>query len=207
MGEDEDLLTVTQAAHWAGVSRDTISRWITTGRLPATRVNGSRRVRMADLAATQDSVHLGTVVPTWRANPARAGARLRELREAAGRSQLALAAASGLAHEEISRLERGQHAPQAATIRCLSQALGVPPAQFVARDRLRLTLLTTAEAAARLGVPVGRLQKWLRQGELAGTKVVGQWRVTAIAVQELGRSGRLRGVSRRLDPRYRGRAG
>jgi hypothetical protein len=53
-------------------------------------------------------------------------------------------------------------------------------------------------------VPTGRVQRWLKQGQLAGTKVSGQWRVPAVVVAELDRSGRLRGGSRRLDPRYRG---
>jgi hypothetical protein len=44
----------------------------------------------------------------------------------------------------------------------------------------------------------------VKQGLLEGRKVSGQWRVPAIAVMELARSGRLRGRSRRLDPRYRG---
>jgi hypothetical protein len=53
-------------------------------------------------------------------------------------------------------------------------------------------------------VPAERVQIWLREGQLAGTKVSGQWRVPAVVVAELDRSGRLRGRSRRLDPRYRG---
>ena len=61
-----------------------------------------------------------------------------------------------------------------------------------------------AEAAARLRVPAGRVQTWLREGKLAGVKVSGQWRVPVSAVRDLARSGRLRGRSRRLDPRYRG---
>ena len=65
-------------------------------------------------------------------------------------------------------------------------------------------MLSVAEAASRLDVPVGRVQTWLKQGHLAGTKVSGQWRVPAIVVAELERSERLRGRSRRLDPRYRG---
>ena len=52
---------------------------------------------------------------------------------------------------------------------------------------------------ARDDIPVGA-----REGELPGRKVSGQWRIQAVAVRELGRSGRLRGHSRRLDPRYHG---
>ena len=86
----------------------------------------------------------------------------------------------------------------------LAQALGVDPARFVGREAIGLHMLTTAEAAFRLDVPIGRLQTWVKQGELPGVKVSGAWRVPAVAVAELGRSGRLRGASRRLDPRYHG---
>jgi excisionase family DNA binding protein len=89
-------------------------------------------------------------------------------------------------------------------VRALAQALAVAPEQFVSREPAGLTLLTVAEAAHRLDVPAGRVQAWLRQGLLAGMKVSGQWRVPAVVVAELGRSGRQRGRSRRLDPRYRG---
>ena len=204
MTDDERWLTVTEAAHLAGVSRATINGWIRGGRLPMQRIERHRFIRSADLAQTQAAAHLGMVVPAWRANPRRCGKRLRALREAAGLSQLALAATSGLTHEELSRLERGGRAPSSETIRKLALALGVAPERFTDRTGLGLAMLTTDETAARLGVPVGRVQTWLRQGALAGTKVSGQWRVPAVAVRELGRSGRLRGASRRLDPRYRG---
>jgi DNA-binding XRE family transcriptional regulator len=67
-------------------------------------------VRPADLAAAQAAAHLGAVVPAWRDEPRRAGWRLRVLREAAGLTQLDPAAASGLAHETVSRLELGRQA-------------------------------------------------------------------------------------------------
>jgi excisionase family DNA binding protein len=199
-----ELLSVVQAAHLARVSRHTVSGWITQGRLPAVRVMGRRHIRPTDLAATQALVHAGTVVPAWRDDPRRAAKRLRALREAAGLSQLQLASASGLTHEAISRLETGMNAPHAATVIALAQALAVAPERFVSREPGRLTTLTVAEAAARLDVPTGRVQRWLKAGELAGSKVSGQWRVPAVVVAELDRSGRLRGRSRRLDPRYRG---
>ena len=100
-------------------------------------------------------------------------------------------------------IETGKRAPHAATVSRLAHALHVDPTQFVSQEPLGLTLLTAAEAAFRLDVPPGRVQIWVKQGELAGVKVSGQWRVPAVAVAELGRSGRLRGSSRRLDPRYR----
>jgi excisionase family DNA binding protein len=75
--EGAELLTVAQAAHLAGVSRHTISGWITQGRLPAVRVMGRRHIRPTDLAATQALVHAGTVVPAWRDDPRHAAKRLR----------------------------------------------------------------------------------------------------------------------------------
>ena len=46
------LLTVTEAAQRSGLPRTIISSWITTGQLPAVRVNGRRLVRAEDVAAT-----------------------------------------------------------------------------------------------------------------------------------------------------------
>jgi excisionase family DNA binding protein len=201
---EPQLLTTSEAARRAGVTRATISGWIRGGQLPASLVGHWRRIRPSDLAAVQSTAHVGIVVPAWRQDRQRCGSRLRALREAAGRSQVELAAASGLTHEAISRLELGQRAPQAETVRKLAAALRVDPQQFVDYAPLGLTALPVAEAAARLGVPAGRLQTWLRQGLFDAAKVSGQWRVSSVVVAELGRSGRLRGRSRRLDPRYRG---
>jgi excisionase family DNA binding protein len=199
-----ELLTVTQAAQRAGISRDTIGSWITSGQLPAVRIAGRRHIHPDDLIATQTRAHLGTVLPAWRRNPRRAGKRLRALREAAGLTQQDLAAASGLTHEAISRLETGSNAAYAETVRALAQALAVEPGVFVARTTIAPVGLTTAEVAARLDVPRGRVQSWLARGKLPGSKVSGQWRVPRDAVLELERHERLRGRSRRLDPRYRG---
>jgi excisionase family DNA binding protein len=89
-------------------------------------------------------------------------------------------------------------------VRQLAHALRIDPERFVEHDPIGLTMLTVADAAAQMDVPAGRVRQWLKQGQLAGTKVSGQWRVAAVVVAELDRSGRLRGRSRRLDPRYRG---
>ena len=199
-----EFLTVKEAAQEAGVSRSTVNGWITGGKLPAILIDGRRRIRPADLAVTHATTHLGGVVPAWRRDRRRAGMRLRALREAAGLSQLQLAAASGLSHEVISRLELARCSPKAATVQALAQTLGVEPEQFVGSERAGLTMLTVSEAAARLDVPAGRVQTWLKDGLLPGVKVSGQWRVLTVVVSELARSGRLRGRSRRLDPRYRG---
>jgi excisionase family DNA binding protein len=198
------LLTVAEAAQRSGVSRHTISSWVTRGQLPALRIAGRRYIRLPDLAAAQALVHAGKVVPAWRQDRRRAGKRLRALREAAGLTQLQLSAASGLTHEAISRLEAGRWTPYAETVRALARALRIEPQRFVERDPIGLTMVTVAEAAARLDVPADRVRKWLAAGVLGGTKISGQWRVPAVVVAELERSGRLRGRSRRLDPRYRG---
>ena len=199
-----ELLTVTEAARRAGVSYATVRGWIISGTLPMVRMDGRRGIRPADVTTAQAMAHLGTVVPAWRQDRRHAGWRLRMLREAAGLTQLELAAASGLRHETLSRLELGRQGASAETVRALARALRVDPEWFVSREPGGLTMLTVAEAAFRLDVPADRLRRWLQERELPGVKVSGQWRVPAIAVAELGRSGRLRGRSRRLDPRYRG---
>lgn len=204
MMRHDTLMTVTLAAEATGISRVIIRSWIKRGLLPATRSGRYHLVRREDLAAAQDRAYFGMVIPEWRANPHRAGERLRTVREACGWNQGQLATASGLTHEAISRLERGHHAPHAETVRALAEALGVAPDLFVNRQSIGLSLLTATEAANQLGVPTPRLLKWLRQGELPATKVSRHWRVPAIAVHDFARSGRLRGHSRRLDPRYRG---
>lgn len=199
-----ELLSTTEAAKWVGVSRFTIKGWIAGGYLPTVVVGHRHRIRPADLVIVQANAHVGKVVPAWRRNRQRAGQRLRALREAAGLNQIQLAETSGLTHEAISRLETGREAPYADTVRQLAQALGVEPERFVGRGQMGLSMLTVAEAATRLGVPAGRVQRWMREGMLAGEKVSGRWRVPAVVVAELARSGRLRGRSARLDPRYRG---
>jgi excisionase family DNA binding protein len=198
------LLTVTEAAQRAGVSYATVRGWIVSGTLPMVRFDGRRRIRADDLTTAEATAHVGGVVPAWRRDRRHAGWCLRMVREAAGLTQLELAAISGLRHETLSRLELGRQGASAETVRALARALRVDPERFVSRDPGELTMLTLAEAGLRLDVPASRVRTWLHQGELPGVKVSGQWRVPAIAVAELGRSGRLRGRSRRLDPRYRG---
>ena len=115
-----------------------------------------------------------------------------------------LAALSGLTHEAISRLELGRPAPLVASVHKLARALAVEPALFVGREAVAPPGVPVAEAASLLGVPAGRVRTWLAAGTSAGVKLSGQWRVPATAVAELLASERLRGRSRRLDPRYRG---
>ncbi len=197
------LLTVREAARLADVSVWTISGWIARGSLPATLINRRRWIRPADLVAIRDRAHASGVVPVWRQDRRRAGQRLRTLREAAGLTQLELAERSGVTHETISRLERGRPAPLVRSVHKLARALEVAPAQFVGPEALMGPGMPVADAARLLGVPAGRVRRWLVTGAIAGTKVSGQWRVSAPAVTAVLASGRLRGHSRRLDPRFR----
>ena len=203
-GTTTELLTIPEAAKQAGVSPWTVRGWIARSELPSVRIDRRRRIHPDALTAARDAAQRRRVEPAWRRNPQRSGRRLRRLREAAGLNQQELAARSGLTHEEISRLELGHQAPLVGTVRDLARALAVAPSVFVARTTIAPVGLTTAEVAARLEVPTGRVQTWLRRGLLAGTKVSGVWRVPPEAVLELERRERLRGRSRRLDPRYRG---
>lgn len=63
-----------------------------------------------------------TIVRQWRRNRPAARHRLRVLRERAELSQLALATASGVTNDTISRLELGWRSPR---------ALGVAPERFI----------------------------------------------------------------------------
>ena len=126
------------------------------------------------------------------------------VREAARLTQLALAAASGVTHETICQLELGRRAPQATSLGKLARALQVAPTLFVSQDEIAGPGWTVAQTATWLEVPASRVSRWLRLGELAGVKISGQWRVPIAGVMALEASGRLRGRSRRLDPRYPG---
>jgi excisionase family DNA binding protein len=201
---DAPVLTLAQAAQAIGVSPHTITNWIRRGELPAGHCGHRRLIAPADLAAVHARLYLDGVVPAWHQERKRCGQRLPALREARGLNQLALAARSGLTHEAISRWELGHKAPNADTVRALAQALHVEPEQFVGFQPIGLTELSVREAARQLGIPRNRAGRWVREGVLPGRKVSGQWRVFAVAVRELGGSGRLRGQSLRLDPRYQG---
>jgi transcriptional regulator with XRE-family HTH domain len=144
------------------------------------------------------------VLPAWRQDPRRAGRRLRVVREVARLTQLGLAAVSGVTHETICQLELGRRAPQPTSLRKLARALQVPPTLFVSREAIEGPGWTVEQTATWLDVPVPRVSRWLRLGELAGVKISGEWRVPVAEVMALEASGRLRGRSRRLDPRYRG---
>ena len=197
-------LTRQEAADLAGVSLQTVKSWLRSGYLRSSLPGRPPRYTVADVREAQAAAHAGDVVPRWRADQVRAGQRLRALREVAGLNQQQLARRAAIAAEEISRLEHGRRAALASTVHKLSQALGVAPEHFVDDTPIGLEMLSTQDAGRRLDVPTARIQAWMRNGVLPGVKVGGEWRIPAIAVAELERSGRLRGASRRLDPRYRG---
>lgn len=204
--DGDTVLTRRAAAARVGVTPATVTGWIRSGYLAVVRPDPGGHhgnIRPADLEAAHDIAHAGGIVPRWRQDPKFAASRLRALRETTGWTQQRLAAETGLTHEAISHLEQGRRVPKARTIRTLAAILGVRPEVFVSTEPLGLSTLSVAETATQLGVTTERVQDWLSAGILEGRKVSGRWRIPAIAVAELDRSGRLRGRSRRLDPRYR----
>ena len=63
------------------------------------------------------------------------GGRLAAARRKAGLSQRSLAAAAGLSHGTVARLERGEgQAPRLATIHRMAEVLGVAPDDLIAWD-------------------------------------------------------------------------
>ena len=176
-------LTLAQAARLASVSRHTVRYWIRSGRLRADHTaDGQLAVRLADLEAARAAVHAGGVLPAWRRDRRSAGLRLRSRREAAGLSQLDLAAVSGVTHETISRLELGRRAPHAETVRRLARALETTPGELVAGDRAPDGYLTAREAAVRLGMGEQAVRRRIDAGYLPAVKVSGWWRIPASAL-------------------------
>ena len=57
--------------------------------------------------------------------------QVRALRARLGLTQQGLAEASGLSVSQVSRIERGNHAPHRSTIERLTAALGVDPARLL----------------------------------------------------------------------------
>lgn len=65
---------------------------------------------------------------------ARLGARLRELRHAAGLTQAELARRTGIHRPNIARVEAGRHTPSLETLARLANAIGVPTTQVLAEE-------------------------------------------------------------------------
>jgi DNA-binding XRE family transcriptional regulator len=64
----------------------------------------------------------------------RLGARLRELRVAAGLTQAELARRTGIHRPNIARVEAGRHTPSLETLARLASAIGVPTTTVLAED-------------------------------------------------------------------------
>jgi len=65
---------------------------------------------------------------------ARLGARLRELRQAAGLTQAELARRTGIHRPNIARVEAGRHTPSLETLARLAAAIGVPTTHVLAEE-------------------------------------------------------------------------
>lgn len=59
------------------------------------------------------------------------GAKVKELREAAGLTQVALAKKAGVQQGQLSEIEIGKRIPRLDTIKKLARALGVPPHELI----------------------------------------------------------------------------
>ena len=59
------------------------------------------------------------------------GARVRELRKAAGMTQEHLAAAAGIGRVTLVRIEKGEQSPRYETLAALAEALGKPMSQLL----------------------------------------------------------------------------
>ncbi len=202
---EEALLTVRQAAALLGIPRYTVRRWIQQGILPSIRVKRRWLITAADLLEAQQRQHAGALIARWQCDPPRAGARLRLLREDRGLSQGHLARMAGLSTAALSILEQGHRAPRITTLHRLAQALAITPDDLVADAPLgESTTMSASDAASYLGVPLQRVRTWVGAGILPGQKLSRSWRIPRTAVVDLARSDRLRGTSRRLNPRARG---
>ena len=197
-------LTRKEAAELAGVSEDTIKGWVTT-RAPALL-----------LPWPSPAVHQAMCVTRNMAAPRRGcGSAL------AGRSRSLRASACGCCVNRQGSISsswpsrpgspRGnsppgtwRSMPLAPTVHQLSQALGVAPERFVDDTPSGSSCSPPRKWDNASMCRQGGCGTGCGRGCLPGVKVGGEWRVPAIAVAELDRSGRLRGASRRLDPRYRG---
>lgn len=88
-------------------------------------VSASVRPRSTDAGAN------GRGVPI---DGARLGARLRELRVAAGLTQAELARRTGIHRPNIARVEAGRHTPSLDTLARLASAIGVPTTRVLAEE-------------------------------------------------------------------------
>jgi len=97
--------------------------------------------RELTLRASALSPHLSTRPPagtngnsTMPIDGVRLGARLRELRVAAGLTQAELARRTGIHRPNIARVEAGRHTPSLETLARLASAIGVPTTTVLAEE-------------------------------------------------------------------------
>jgi excisionase family DNA binding protein len=53
--EDKELLDTDDIAHYLGVHRKTVQRWVRTGQLPAMKIGRSFKIRRADFLKFLDA--------------------------------------------------------------------------------------------------------------------------------------------------------
>lgn len=102
----------------------------------ALELAGGRAIELAARSvprtpATPSNGGTGNGVPV---DGARLGARLRELRLAAGLTQAELARRTGIHRPNIARVEAGRHTPSLETLARLASAIGVPTTRVLSED-------------------------------------------------------------------------
>ncbi|MFW6049879.1 MAG: helix-turn-helix domain-containing protein [Myxococcota bacterium] len=94
--------------------------------------------KQLDLAAAKVSPAAGNGAsngaPDLAVDGARLGARLRELRLAAGLTQAELARRTGIHRPNIARVEAGRHTPSLETLARLASAIGVPTTRVLTEE-------------------------------------------------------------------------
>lgn len=100
------------------------------------------------------------------------GARLKELRLAAGLTQRDLAARSGVTHGLISMIEQNKNSPSVASLRHILDGLDMTMADFFAPERDRTdTVFFTKDSLIDLTSQLYRLNGGRRQGGLSFRQV------------------------------------
>jgi transcriptional regulator with XRE-family HTH domain len=79
------------------------------------------------------------------------GHRVRELRKEKGLTVRVLSGRTGLAENSISRIERGERMPSAASVEAIARGLGVEPGDLFTAEETVLSSPGKAEAAASEG--------------------------------------------------------
>jgi DNA-binding XRE family transcriptional regulator len=126
VGEGDDGSEI--ASIELGADAETATLRLTNGReitVHASQVGGS-------ITARPRTSHAGVDGRGLPIDGARLGARLRELRVAAGLTQAELARRTGIHRPNIARVEAGRHTPSLDTLTRLASAIGVPATRVLA---------------------------------------------------------------------------